>query len=69
MSYYDYAELKKAVEAQPTQENINALGEWFADYGMDYWNGEYYDAGSFRVYPVFEEIEEDEFELKGYEIR
>lgn len=28
MSYYDYAELKKAVEAQPTAENINALGEF-----------------------------------------
>lgn len=69
MSYYDYENLKKAVQDNPTQANINALGEWFSEFGMDYWNGSYYDADSFRVFPVYEEIEEDEFDLKGYEIR
>lgn len=66
---YDYNRLKAAVEGNPTQANIDALGEWFSNWGIDYFNGEYYDAENFRIYPVFEEVEEDEFELKGYEIR
>ena len=69
MNYYSYQELKAAVVAHPTTENINELGEWFNRYGNDYWNGEYYDADEFRVYPVYEEVEEDEWELKGYEVR
>lgn len=26
-TYYDYSDLKKAYEANPTQENLNTLGE------------------------------------------
>ena len=37
---YDYQELLNAVRKDPSQENINALGEWFENYGYDYWNGE-----------------------------
>ena len=44
MSYYDYPELRaKAVQTR-AQADIDALGEWFANYGSDFWNGEYYDA-------------------------
>lgn len=41
MTRYDYEELRaKALETR-TQEDIDALGEWFSRYGMDSWNGEY----------------------------
>lgn len=69
MNYYSYQELKDAVIANPTAENVNKLGEWFSTYGNDYWNGEYYDADEFAVWPMYEEVEEDEFEITGYEIR
>ena len=69
MSYYSYAELKSAVMENASEENINALGEWFADYGTAYWNGECYDADDFLLYPIYVEVEEDEYEVRGYEIR
>lgn len=69
MNYYSYQELKAAVMANPAAENVNALGEWFSNYGNDYWNGEYYDADDFAVWPMYKEVEEDEFEFTGYEIR
>lgn len=69
--YYDYEELKAAVMANQNDDAaVNALGEWFSLYGEDYWNGEYYDADDFRVYPVYRETEiEGEYELMGYEVR
>lgn len=69
MNRYSYDELLAAVNSAPTQENINALGEWFNSYGMDYWNGEYFDADGLRIYPVLKEFDEDEYELVGYELR
>ena len=62
-------ELKAAVIANASEENVNALGEWFDHYGSDYWNGEYYDADDLRIYPVYKEVEEDEYEIIGYEVR
>ena len=38
-TYYNYNDLKNAYEANPTQENLNALGEWFEANGQTYWNG------------------------------
>ena len=69
INYYSYEELKAAVIADASGANVNALGEWFSNYGNDYWNGEYYDADDFRLYPVYTEVDEDGFELTGYEIR
>ena len=38
MSRYDYEELKnKALAQNATQEDINTLGEWFEQYGGNYW--------------------------------
>lgn len=68
-TYYDYSDLKKAYEANPTQENLKTLGEWFRENGQTYWNGEYFDADNIQIYPVYKEIAEDEFELAGYEAR
>lgn len=66
---YDYAELKeKAINGK--QEDINNLGEWFEQYGDRYWNGEYYNADDgMRLFPVYKEIDEDEWELIRYEFR
>lgn len=70
-TYYDYEELAaKAMAADATQEDINALGAWFEEHGNCYWNGESFEIDSTnRLYPVYQEVEEDEFELTGYEIR
>ena len=71
MNPYDYEELAaKALEPDATQEDINALGEWFQSFGAEYWNGEYFDIDdTHRLYPVYAEVEEDEYEITGYEIR
>ena len=46
------------------------MGEWFEQYGDEYWNGEYYNADDgIRVYPIVKEVDEDEYETVGYEIR
>lgn len=66
---YDYEELR-ARALSGKQEDVDALGEWFSKYGDRYWNVEYYDADDgFRLYPIYEEVDEDEFELRGYELR
>ena len=70
MGYYDYRELRAAALASDaTQSDIDALGEWFHQYGQRYWNGEYFDANGLRVYPVYQEMEPDEYELTGYEMK
>lgn len=70
LSEYAYEDLRDAVKKNPTQENINALGEWFSTYGSSYWNGESFNADGITVWPVYSE-EEDEygcFELLRYEL-
>lgn len=71
MSRYDYAELREAaIKFNATTEEVNALGEWFERYGRDSWNGEYFDADDgYRLFPVYKEVDEDEFELVGYEFK
>lgn len=69
---YAYDTLRAAAIAPgATQEDINALGDWFDQYGTGYWNGKYYDADyGLRVYPVYDWDEENDVGiLKGYEIR
>lgn len=68
-NYYEYEELR-AKALNGNQEDVNALGEWFEQYGDCYWNGEYYNADDgMRLFPVYEEMAEDEWELKRYEFR
>ena len=68
---YEFEELAaKAMAFGASQEDINKLGEWFSNYGADFWNGESYDIdGSHRLFPVYKETEEEEFEIVGYEVR
>ena len=69
MNRYSYAELRQAVEADPTPENVAALGEWLEKYDPRSWNGEYYSADGLRIFPIYTETEPDEYEITGYEIR
>ena len=69
MNRYSYSELLEAVKANATPDNVDALGAWFEQYGDRYWNGEYYDADGLRLFPVYVEVDEDQFEITGYEVR
>lgn len=67
---YEYESLRDAALAGgATQEDIDALGEWLYRYNMSEWNGECWDiGGGRRVFPVYRQIDEDDFELVGYRI-
>lgn len=69
MNRYSYSERLEAVKANETPDNVNALGEWFEQYGDRYWNGEFFDADGLRLFPVYVEVDEDQFEITGYEVR
>lgn len=70
MKEYQYDELAAAaMKFNATQEEINALGEWFEQYGMCHWNGtswEVDEKNGVYLAPVYKEVEEDEFERVGY---
>lgn len=68
---YSYYELRaKATAPDAEQIDIDTLGEWFAFYGSDYWNGEYYDADGLRLFPVVVWNENTEQgEIERYEFR
>lgn len=68
MMQYDYKELcEKALAFNATQEDINALGEWFERYGMSYWNGECFHVDADHdLYPIHKEVGYEEFETVGY---
>lgn len=69
--YYDYDELaERALSADATQSDIDALGKWFECYGSSYWNGEYYEiSDSRRLFPIYVEDEDEQYTITGYEIR
>lgn len=64
---YNYKELaEKALAFNATQEDINALGEWFERYG-DHWNGESWTVDAYHdLYPIHKEVGYDEYEVIGY---
>ena len=68
---YNYKALEAAALApNAPQTAIDELGEWFEQYGMDFWNGEYFEIDrGHRLFRVYKEVDEDEFEVTGYEIR
>lgn len=70
MNEYAYQELAAAaMKIDATQEEINALGEWFEHYGMSYWNGNCWTVDEKKdicLARVFKEVDEDEFECVGY---
>lgn len=71
MNEYKYSDLRAAALADPTAENLAALGEWLQEYGGKDWNGESWDIeNGYRLRPVYgEEPDEfDAFPLLGFEI-
>lgn len=71
MNEYRYSDLRAAALADPTAENLVALGEWLSEYGGKDWNGESWDIeNGRRLRPVYsdEPDEFDAFPLLGYEI-
>ncbi len=70
MKEYAYEELAAAATRHgATQEEINALGEWFEQYGQRFWNGSSYEVDEKKdIYlaPIMREVEEDEYEIIGY---
>lgn len=70
--YYNYRDLLAAVDENETPETLSALGEWFSQYGDEYWNGECWDIdGNRRLYPIYAPLDEEceQWEITGYEIR
>lgn len=69
---YNYVELKAAAtKFGATQEEIDALGEWFERFGRRHWNGEAYeidDKEDLWLYPMHKRIDEDEFEIVGWSL-
>ena len=67
---YSYEELKsRALRHDATQRDIDTLGEWFWQYGLCYWNGEFFSIDkNNRLFPVYEE-QDDNFEVVRYDIR
>lgn len=75
MTYYDYESdrynykelCEKALAFDATQDDINALGEWFDRYGMDDWNGECFHVDAYHdLYPIHKEVGYDDYEVVGY---
>lgn len=71
MDVYDYKALvQKALAFDATQEDINALGDWFDQYGgwgRDNWNGECYHVDrDHDLYPIHREVGYEEYEVVGY---
>lgn len=67
---YNYKELEAAAtKFGATQEEIDALGEWFERFGRSYWNGESYTVNEkegLHLYPMHKQVGEDEFEIVGW---
>lgn len=72
MSRYDYKELVDSVLNDASTENVNNLAEWLERYGNRWWNGFCFDTSKdlngLNVYPVYKEIDEDEYEVVGYQL-
>lgn len=68
---YAYEDLeKKALSANATDADIQALADWFIQYGNDFWTGECFIVNSnHALYPIYREVGEDEFKIEGWEIR
>ena len=69
---YSYQELRdRAFSTNATQEDINALGEWFERFSEGrYWNGETHDIdGTHQLRPIQAYDEDSDcWEITGYEI-
>lgn len=66
----EYAALRTRAVDSGAAEDLAALGEWFQANGSCYWNGEYFDADDgLRLFPIYQENEDGDIEIAGYEFR
>lgn len=74
MGRYDFKELRENALNTRSQDDIDALGEWFDHYGKMCWNGEVYDADGFYIKPVYTPIafedsgEPCDWDVVGYDL-
>lgn len=68
---YDYEELRKrALAENSTTADRLALLEWCDEFLYSRFNGECYDIDDgLELYPIYNEVEEDVFELVDAEVR
>ena len=68
---YAFEDLYAAAKAPTaTKEDRLALYEWFSNYDSRSWNGECFDLeDGYSLYPIWEEIAEDDFVVVDAEIR
>ena len=71
IKYTDYDLLRRRVIANPTSiRNMTDLALWFELFGIDFWNGEYWDADGYSLRPIFEyDPITDQQNTIGYEWR
>ena len=69
---YDFENLAKRAITEKSEDAINDLAEWFVRYDLNSWNGENYtfkmNGRKWHLTPVYEEVEEDSFEIVGWEL-
>ena len=74
MTYeYRFEEIERRALTAQTEDAIRELGEWYQDFGSMFWNGEHYtgkfNGREYQIAPVYEETDEDIFEIVGWELR
>lgn len=70
--YYSFEKLyKKAISKKASQIDIDTLGEWFTQFGMMDWNGEFFNVDDVHeLVPVYSDPDEaGDFEILHYEMR
>lgn len=68
---YKYEELAAAALAPTaTQDDLQRLADWFYNYDMRDWNGEYFEIdATHRLYPIYGEEDVDgNVDIVGWEI-
>lgn len=68
---YNYKELEAAALKTHSKADIEALAEWFETYSdYKFWNGECHKVNDrYSLYPIYEQTDEDEFAIVGWELR
>ena len=69
---YNFKELEERAFTEGTAEAVNDLAKWYEKYGMQFWNGEFfsgkYNGEEYILVPDYEEDEDSNFEIAGWEI-
>lgn len=67
--YGDFGTIYESLKQTEDQKYMFQLARWFEDFGTRYWNGECYQIESDKaLYPVYQQISEDEFVIVDWYI-